>query len=149
VTDADGKRVFLAIREPSMILVARLPELKDVQQWPVPAGGAHGLEIDHRRSRLYTACDDAALVELDAGSGRVTGRWPIAGAPDVTFLNPRTGLVHVAIGKPGSVQSINPSTGESTQFMTAARAHTTAIVPPDRLYVFAPDQGAALVLADE
>ncbi|MBX9847247.1 MAG: hypothetical protein K2Z80_36160 [Xanthobacteraceae bacterium] len=50
-------------------------------------------------------------MEVDSGSGRVTNQWPIAGAPDVTFVNPATGLVHVAIGKPGLVQSIDPRTG--------------------------------------
>ena len=51
---------------------------------------------------------------------QVTNQWPIAGVPDVTFFNPATGLVHVAIGKPGLVQSIDPRTGASTQTKTAA-----------------------------
>jgi len=38
VTDAAGARVFLALRDPSMVLVARLPELDDVQHWAVPSG---------------------------------------------------------------------------------------------------------------
>src|SRR5262249_48341253 len=46
VTDHARERVYLAIREPSMLLVARLPELTDVQHWPLPAKGAHGLDID-------------------------------------------------------------------------------------------------------
>src|ERR1700732_4449359 len=33
VTDADAGRVFLAIREPSMVLVARLPDLGAVTHW--------------------------------------------------------------------------------------------------------------------
>lgn len=148
VTDAAAKRVFLAIREPSMVLVASLPELRDVQHWKIPVGGAHGLEIDHRRGRLYAACDDQALVEVDALSGKVTGQWPLAGAPDVTFVNPSTGLVHVAIGQPGVVQSIDPVSGASRQTTTAARAHTTAIVAPDRLYVFSPFHGGAIALVD-
>jgi YVTN family beta-propeller protein len=148
VTDAAGERVFLAIREPSMVLVARLPDLQDVRHWSVPVGGAHGLDIDHRRGRLYVACDDAALVEVDSSSGQVTNRWPIAGAPDVTFVNPASGLVHVAIGEPGLVQSIDPASGQSNVLATAPGAHTTAFVPPDRLYVFAPAEGAALILAD-
>jgi DNA-binding beta-propeller fold protein YncE len=149
VTDAAGERVFLAIQNPSMVLVARLPDLQDVQHWAVPAAGAHGVDIDHRRGRLYVACDEAALVEMDAGSGKVTNQWPIAGAPDVTFVNPATGLVHVAIGKPGLVQSIDPRTGGVQRVDTAPGAHTTALVPPDRLYVFSPGDGAALVLADD
>jgi hypothetical protein len=148
VTDAACERVFLAIREPSMILVARLPDLRDVEHWKVSAQGAHGLEIDHQRQRLYTACDDATLVEIDIGSGAVSNQWPLAGAPDVTFLNPGTGLVHVAIGKPGLVQSIDPRTGASTETVTGARAHTTAIVAPNLLYVFSPEHGGALALTD-
>ena len=35
VTDAACERVFLAIREPSMVLVARLPELDNVEHWKV------------------------------------------------------------------------------------------------------------------
>jgi len=34
------------------------------------------------------------------------------------------------------------------QTMTAAGAHTTAIVIPDRLYVISPKHGGMLVLAD-
>jgi hypothetical protein len=141
-------RVYLAIRDPSMVFVARLPDLGEPQHWRLPVGGAHGLEIDYQRNRLYVACDDKVLVEVDAISGQVTNQWPLAGPPDVTFVNPATGLVHVAIGDPGIVQSIDPRTGASNQFITAKGAHTTAIVAPDRLYVFAPSKGGALVLED-
>src|SRR5471030_422137 len=63
VTDAAAERAFLAIREPSMVFVAQLPELNEVEHWKLPSGGAHGLDIDHERGRLYIACDDGALVE--------------------------------------------------------------------------------------
>jgi hypothetical protein len=149
VTDAGAERVFLCIREPSMVLVARLPDLGGVVYWALPAGGAHGLDIDHARGRLYAACDDGALVEIDSGSGKVTNVWPIAGAPDVTFFNPATGRVHVAIGEPGLVETVDPKTGISMRTTTAAGAHTTAIVIPDRLYVISPKHGGVLVLADD
>jgi len=149
VTDLAAKRVFLCIREPSMVLVARLPDLGDVVHWTLPSGGAHGLDIDHGGHRLYAACDDGTLVEIEAGSGKVTNVWPIAGVPDVTFFNPATGLVHVAIGEPGLVETIDPKTGTSVRTMTGAGAHTTAIVVPDRLYVISPKHGGVLVLADE
>ena len=148
VTDSAGTRVFLAIREPSMVLVARLPQLDQVQHWTLPSHGAHGLDIDHRAGLLYVACDDGALVELDSVAGKVRREWPLAGAPDVTFFNPTSGLVHVAIGDPGLVQSIDPRTGNSTQFMTALSAHTTALVAPDRLYVFSPSHCGALTLME-
>jgi DNA-binding beta-propeller fold protein YncE len=148
VTDAVSERVFLAIREPSMVLVTRLPDLCDVEDWKLPVGGAHGLEIDRQGGRLYVACDDMELVEVDINSRKVSNSWPLAGAPDVTFFNPATGRVHVAIGKPGLIQSIDPRTGHSAETMTGAEAHTTALVPPNILYAFSPFHGGALVLED-
>jgi hypothetical protein len=111
-------------------------------------GGAHGLDIDHARGRLYAACDDGALVEIDSGSGNVTNVWGIAGAPDVTFFNPASGLVHVAIGEPGLVETFDPRTGNTMRTMTGAGAHTTVLVPPAQLYVISPNHGGILVLAD-
>jgi hypothetical protein len=148
VTDAAAERIYLCIREPSMILVARLADLSDIMHWKLPSGGAHGLDIDHRRQRLYTACDDGALVEIDSNLGKITDVWPIAGVPDVTFFNPSTGLVHVAIGEPGLIETINPQTGARNRTMTGRGAHTTAIVVPDQLYVISPEHGGVLVLAD-
>jgi hypothetical protein len=83
--------------------------------------------------------DDARLPLRDA---------EYAPVPDATFFNPASGLVHVAIGKPGLVQSINPRTGASTQFTTAAGAKTTALVPPDSLYVFSPMHLGVLALVE-
>jgi hypothetical protein len=146
VTDAAGALLFLAIREPSMVLVARLPNLTDVQHWPLSSGGAHGMDIDHRRRRLYVACDDGALVELETDSGTVMNQWPLAGVPDATFFNPASSLVHVAIGNPGLVQTVNPQTSARSDITTAHGAHTTALAQPDTLYVFSSLHRGALVL---
>jgi DNA-binding beta-propeller fold protein YncE len=148
VTDAEATRVFLCIREASMVLVARLPDLTSIAQWKLPSGGAHGLDIDHSRGRLYAACDDGALVEIDSSSGEITNVWPIAGAPDVTFFNPVTGRVHVAISEPGLVETIDPRTGTTIRTTTGIGAHTTALVVPDQLYVISRVHGGILVLAD-
>jgi YVTN family beta-propeller protein len=148
VTDAAAERLFLCIREPSMVLVARLPDLGAVTHWKIPSSGAHGLDIDHARGRLYVACDDATLVEMSSTSGKITNVWPIGGPPDVTFFNPATGLVHVAIGEPGLVESIDPRNGHGTRTVTGAGAHTTALVAPDQLYVISPAHGGVLVLSD-
>ena len=148
VTDAEARRIFLCIQNPSMVLVARLPDLTDIVYWGLPSGGAHGLDIDHARHRLYAACDDGALVELDSNTGKITNVWPIAGVPDVTFFNPSTGRVHVAIGDPGLVETIDPKSGPADRTTTSRGAHTTAIVIPDRLYAISPAHGGVLVLAD-
>ena len=121
-----------------MVLVARLPELNAVQHWPLPSGGAHGMDINHQANLLYVACDGGLLVEVDVRSGEMQREWPVPGVPDATFFNPKSGLVHVAIGDPGLIQSVNPRTGICTQFPTAIGATTTALIAPDRLYVFSP-----------
>jgi DNA-binding beta-propeller fold protein YncE len=148
VVSADDSRVFLAIRDPSMVLVARLPDLGEVRHWPLPAGGAHGMDIDHDANRLYVACDDGALVEVDTQTGESLRQWPLDGGPDATFFNPTSGLVHVAIAKPGLVQSIDPNTGAVMKIATGAGAKTTALVVPDRLYVLSPRHGGVLDLAE-
>jgi len=147
VTDREGTRVFLAIRDPSMVLAARLPELDQVRHWRIPADGAHGLDIDHDNNLLYVACDGGALVELDASSGEVRDQWPLPGVPDVTFFNPASGLVHVAVADPGVIQSVHPRSGSSHATTTAVGAKTTAFVAPDGLYVFSPAHQGCLVLS--
>jgi DNA-binding beta-propeller fold protein YncE len=147
VVSADDTRVFLAIRDPSMVLTARLPDLSDVQHWSLPSGGAHGMDIDHAANLLYVACDDGALVEVNARTGKSGRQWPLDGGPDATFFNPSSGCVHVAIGKPGLVQSIDPRANTVAKIETAAGAGTTALVTPDRLYVLSPAHGGVLELA--
>jgi DNA-binding beta-propeller fold protein YncE len=148
VTDTAGQRVFLAIREPSMVLTALLPKLDTVHHWTLPSAGAHGLDIDRQRNLLYVACDGGSLVEMDALTGRVVHEWPLLGVPDATFFNPSSGLVHVAIGDPGLVQTINPRTGTVAEIKTGPGAKTTALVAPEHLYVFSPLHRGALVLAE-
>jgi hypothetical protein len=138
VVDAKEERVFLAIRNPSMVLVARLPDLTAIQHWPLPSDGAHGMDINHAANLLYVACDGGSLVEVDVRSGQMQREWPLPGVPDATFYNPTSGQVHVAIEDPGLIQTVDPLTGTSTQFITAKGAKTTALVGPDRLYVFSP-----------
>jgi DNA-binding beta-propeller fold protein YncE len=148
VSDAAGERLFLAIRDPSMILVARLPQLTDVVHWPLSSPGAHGLDIDHAAECIYVACDGGALFAIGSAGGTLRAEWPLAGPPDATFFNPASGLVHVAIEEPGQVQTIDPRTGTITSFLTAAGAPTTALVPPGHLYVFSPHHGGILDLEE-
>src|ERR1043165_175047 len=42
----------------AIVLVARLPDLSSVAHWPLPSGGAHGMDINHAANLLYVACDD-------------------------------------------------------------------------------------------
>ncbi len=149
VVDADETRVFLAIQDPSIILVAGLPDLSLIAQWPLPSAGAHGVDIDPLGNRLFVACDGGTLVALSTETGSMEESWPLPGGPDATFFNPDSGLVHVAVGNPGVVVSVNPATGEMATCVTEARAGTTALVRPDRLSVFLRERGGALELIEQ
>jgi YVTN family beta-propeller protein len=144
VIDENETRVFLAVREPSMVLVANLPDLSSVQHWPLPSFGAHGIDIDHAGKRLFVACDAGALIALSSEDGTILGHWPLPGGPDATFFNPDSGLVHVAIGNPGVNITINPETNARSSINTEPGAGTTTLVRPDRLYVFLASRGGAL-----
>jgi hypothetical protein len=146
VVDAKEERVFLAIRHPSMVFVASLPDLSAIQHWPLPSDGAHGMDINHAANLLYVACDGKSLVEVDVQSGQVRREWALVSVPDATFFNPTSGLVHVAIEDPGLIQTVDPLTGRSTPFTTAIGAKTTALIEPDRLYVFSAFHGGILDL---
>ncbi len=104
------------------------------------------MDIDHASGLLYVACDGGLLVEVDARSGDTRQEWPLAGVPDATFFNPKSGLVHVAIGDPGVIQSIDPRTGTRGQVTTARGVTTTALIEPDRLYAFSPSHKGILDL---
>ena len=73
VTDAAAERVFLCIREPSMVLVASLPDLNPVAEWKLPSGGAHGLDIDHSHGRLYAAMARSSKSIVPLARSRITG----------------------------------------------------------------------------
>ena len=47
------------------------------------------------------------LIAIDAASGRVLADVALSGAPDVIFLNQRTGHLYVAIGDPGVIDIID------------------------------------------
>ncbi|MGH3449631.1 MAG: hypothetical protein ACRDQW_02685 [Haloechinothrix sp.] len=146
VVDATEDRLFCAIREPSMVLVVDLATFAEAARWPLPSDGAHGVDIDPAAGRLYVACDGGSLVSLDVATGTASGQWPLPGAPDATFCNATSGRVHVAVGDPGVIVSVDTRTGQVSTTATEVGAKTTAFAPPDRLFVFLPQRGGVLEL---
>jgi DNA-binding beta-propeller fold protein YncE len=149
VVDPVEGRVFCAIQDPSSVLVVELAGFTTHALWPLPSSGAHGADLDSTGGRLFVACDGGSLVALTVDTGAVVGQWPLPGVPDATFFNPATGRVHVAVGDPGVVVSVDPQGGRQMVTPTEAGAKTTALGPPDRLFVFLPTRGGALELIDQ
>ena len=149
VVDAAEERVFCAIREPSLVFVADLAAFREQAQWALPSTGAHGIDIDEAGDRLFVACDGGQLIVLRADNGTMLASWPLPGVPDATCFSPETGRVHVAVGSPGGLVSIDPQTGQTTILPTEDGAKTTALARPNRLFIFLPGRGGALELIEQ
>jgi DNA-binding beta-propeller fold protein YncE len=139
--DPNADAFYVNIMDPSQIVVveARQPD-RVARILPVPAAGAHGLDLDPATQRLFCACDAGTLATLDAGSGAVIDQQPLSGVPDVVWFSRRRQLLYVAVGDPGVIDVFD--TGSMTKLGTVATekgAHTTALAPAgDRVYAFLP-----------
>jgi YVTN family beta-propeller protein len=126
---------FINIASPAQIVAidARDPT-RVSKEYEVPAEGPHGLELDAAAGRLLCACDAGILFGIDAASGRFLSEVRLSGAPDVVFLNPRSGRLYVAIGDPGVIDVIDITAMRREEVVpTEAGAHTLAL---DRLARF-------------
>lgn len=148
VFDAEAQAFYVNIMEPSQIVVvdARQPD-RIARTLPIPAAGAHGLDLDPATRRLFCACDAGVLVAIDAGTGKVLDQGKLSGVPDVVWFNPSRRQLYVAVGEPGVVDVLDTTTLKSLgSIATEKGAHTTAFPPPgDSLIAFLPKtHGAAI-----
>jgi YVTN family beta-propeller protein len=149
VMEPGTNRVYCAVKHPSLIVVVDARRQQTLASWPMPADGAHGVDVDPVGGRLWVACDGGQLVAVDSASGAILGSWPLPGVPDATFHSPDSGLVHVAVGDLGVIATIDPrEPGRVHLTPTGRGAKTTALVRPGRLYAFRPETGDALELIE-
>ena len=142
---------FINIASPARIVAidARDPT-KISKEYQVPAEGPHGLELDPVTGRLFCACDAGILFAIDAASGRVLADVSLSGAPDVIFLNSRSGHLYVVIGDPGVIDVIDVATMRRKEVApTEEGAHTLALDRKrGKVYAFLPRSHRAAVFVD-
>jgi DNA-binding beta-propeller fold protein YncE len=126
VYDPVADAFHVNIADPSQIVVVAAGDPPDIRRVvTIPHAGAHGLDIDVERRRLFCACDAGMLVEVDADSGAMLGAEPIAGVPDVVFFNQALTCVYVAIGDPGVIEVFETTPLRRRETITTeAGAHT-------------------------
>jgi DNA-binding beta-propeller fold protein YncE len=143
---------FINIMAPARIVAidARDPT-KVAKEYEIPADGPHGLDLDPATGRLFCACDAGILFAIDAASGRILGDVRLSGAPDVIFLNPRTGHLYVAIGDPGVIDVIDVAAMRRAEVVpTEHGAHTLALDRKrNKIYAFLPRSHRAAVFIDQ
>jgi DNA-binding beta-propeller fold protein YncE len=141
VFDHDAEAFYVNIMSPSQIVVvdARTPD-RVARTIPIPADGAHGLDLDPATRRLFCACDAGVLVTLDAGSGKVLNEGKLSGVPDVVWFNPKRRQLYVAVGDPGVIDVFDTTTMRRLgSIATESGAHTTAFPSSgDSLIAFLP-----------
>jgi DNA-binding beta-propeller fold protein YncE len=117
----------------------------------IPHAGPHGLDLDVAQRRLFCACDAGVLLEVHADSGTILGAEPIAGAPDVVFLNAARSRLYVAIGEPGVIdvfdtvplrrhETIPTESGAHTLSFDGARHLICALLPASHRAAMYEDQ---------
>jgi DNA-binding beta-propeller fold protein YncE len=116
---------------PSQIVVVDARQSDRIARtMPVPADGAHGLDLDPATRRLFCACDAGVLVTLDAANGKVLNESKLSGVPDVVWFNPKRRQLYVAVGDPGVVDVFDTTAMRSLgRVVTEKDAHTTAFPP--------------------
>ena len=129
------------IADPSQIAVVSAGDPIGIKRVvSIPHAGAHGLDLDAARRRLYCVCDDATLIEVDADTGAIVTTDRIAGTPDVVWLNAALGHLYIAIGDPGvlevfataplrRLETVTTEPGAHTTSFDATRNLITAFLP--------------------
>jgi DNA-binding beta-propeller fold protein YncE len=151
VHDPDAGCFYVNIDTPAQILVVRAaPPFDVLRTLPMPVSGPHGLDHDRRHGILHCACDGGEVVSVEAASGRIVARVPIAGSPDVVFFNPRRERLYVAVPDPGVLQSIDTAAGHVLETISTGRGAKTFGFDDEREHVYAliPESHAAVVFAE-
>ncbi len=147
VYDPSSDRFFVNIADPPSIVVVRGSDPTCVSRSiDVPAAGPHGLDID-RTGRVFCACDAGRLLVLAPQSFALLADLPLAGVPDVIFLDESLGRLYVAIGSPGVLEIFDIERLESIgEVATEEGAHTFAVDPDThRVIAFLPGSQRAAV----
>jgi DNA-binding beta-propeller fold protein YncE len=139
---------YVNIADPAEIVVVDARQPQSIARiFAIPSVGPHGLDLDPDSQRLFCACDSAELITLDARSGKVLGRNPLSGSPDVVFFDRVHKRLYVAVGDPGTIDVFDAkSMGKLGTVATEKGVHTFALAPAgDEIYAFLPQSHRAAI----
>ncbi len=148
VFDPNAERFYVNIADPSEIAILDAEDSDGLLgSYQIPAAGPHGLDLDERGRRLFCACDEGRLYEIDLESEKVSEPSKLAGPPDVIFYNSQLDCLYVAIGDPTVIQVFDTKTMREIQTVqTEPGTHTIALNQDDgRVYAFMPETHRASV----
>src|SRR5205807_1828874 len=128
VFDERTDQFFINIADPPSIGVVQGADPTHISSTiEIAAAGPHGLDVD-QAGRLFCACDAGRLLVLAPPSYDVVAELPLAGAPDVIFLDLALHRLYVAISDPGLVEAFDIESLERVDMVATERgAHTIAL----------------------
>jgi DNA-binding beta-propeller fold protein YncE len=148
VFDPETERFYVNIADPNNIAIIDAEDPDGLLgSYPIPAAGPHGLDLDRQGRRLFCACDEGRLYEIDLESEKVSGPSKLAGPPDVIFYNSKLGCLYVTIGDPAVIQVFDTKNMRETQTVqTEPGTHTIALNERmGKVYAFMPETHRASV----
>lgn len=96
VADGSGA-VFVNLEDTGEIVRMDAARAAITARFPLPGcEGPHGLAVDPAGRRLYSACANAVLAEVDADTGRLLGRSAIGRGADAVVFDAARGRVLVS-----------------------------------------------------
>jgi DNA-binding beta-propeller fold protein YncE len=151
IYDPQARVFYVNIADPAQMVVIdanRPTQVSTVIN--VPVAGPHGLDLDLRHRRLFSACDAKRLVTCDADSHEVLSQLDLSGTPDVIFFNAARERLYVAIGNPGVIDVFDTTAMKRIQVVTTeSGAHTIGFAADrNKVYAFLPQTHRAAVYVD-
>jgi DNA-binding beta-propeller fold protein YncE len=131
VYDRETKTIFQNIAGKNLVISIDPSSNKVVKQWPSdPATTPHGLAVDGRAHRLFTAGSNGKLAVIDFESGKLLGSVDIAPRVDQIASDPQRRRIYCACR--GAV-SVVEETAEGAKSLgnveVPAGVHTIAVDP--------------------
>jgi DNA-binding beta-propeller fold protein YncE len=134
IYDESTDRIYLNIKDKDAVVVIDPSSNKVVDQWTtLPAARPHGMALDAKTHRIFSAGGNGKLVVIDTKTGKVTNSIEIAPKVDQIALDSAGGIVYCAGPERMSVVSVND--GKLTllgNVTTVASAKNVAVDPKTR-----------------
>lgn len=134
VYDESTDRIYLNIKDKDLVVAIDPTSNKVVSQWSTsPATRPHGMALDAKTQRIFSAGANGKLVMIDAKTGKVTDSIGIAPKVDQIAFDAAGGLVYCAGPERMSVVRVS---GDKLTLLgdvnTAASAKNVAVDPKTR-----------------
>jgi len=152
VYDKAQDRFYVNIAKPSKVIVVKGDDPNKIEfSYDIPANGPHGLDVDVKGDRLFCACDEGGVYQVDLRTNSVRRVSDLSGPPDVIFYNSELEHLYVAIGDPGVIDVIDAMSMRRLQTArTEPGTHTLAFNPDtNKVYAFMPESHRASAYLDE